>query len=249
MKFSFTIPHNKLRAAALLASTDETRYCLCGVNVEAHPGGVLLIATDGRRMGIFRHLTEVTSSDGDTAPAWAMPKFTIDKELITKADPCVEGRAFNRAVETMGDYDGGTYPETEDVRVSYETLTGEVSILSNGMTFKKDAIKVDSKCFFPDWRKAIPPLDVYEGRTIPVNEYLLRSFCEVCEIFEDQMVLTPVSRPPTINTEPADRGSPHTIIVQLRKNRDFFGLLMPVRLISATVKEEPFVFGKPDWIK
>jgi hypothetical protein len=47
----FNVNADLFRAAALFQSSEETRYYLAGVHVEAHPaGGVLLVTTDGTRM-------------------------------------------------------------------------------------------------------------------------------------------------------------------------------------------------------
>ena len=52
-------------AAYLFASTEQTRYYLCGVLVEPHPdGGVLLVATDGHRMVAIR------DDEGETNGTW-----------------------------------------------------------------------------------------------------------------------------------------------------------------------------------
>lgn len=55
--FSFQIDWKHLAALSLLASRDATRYILNGVFVQACPTGapyVLMVATDGRRMGVYR---------------------------------------------------------------------------------------------------------------------------------------------------------------------------------------------------
>src|SRR5688572_22703331 len=76
MKYNATILVRELQAMRLLASEDETRFVLNGVHVELGPEHVLLIATDGRRLGVLR----CGASVNDAAPI----RFTIPVEAIDR---------------------------------------------------------------------------------------------------------------------------------------------------------------------
>lgn len=57
------INHRHLKAVMSLASNDETRFLLNGVNIEPVKDGNLLVATDGRRLGVlFMPGTPITES-------------------------------------------------------------------------------------------------------------------------------------------------------------------------------------------
>lgn len=47
------INHRQLRAILNLSSNDETRYVLNGVNIEPVKNGNLVVATDGKRLGVL----------------------------------------------------------------------------------------------------------------------------------------------------------------------------------------------------
>lgn len=67
-----TIPLKELLALNLLASVNETRYEINGVHIEAKPGQVLIVATDGRRLGMLRSAGETESTFTATIPRGAL---------------------------------------------------------------------------------------------------------------------------------------------------------------------------------
>jgi len=74
---SFRIEAKDLLAIRLLQSNDDTRYVLKGVHFEIHPDGkVLLIATNGRYMGILK--PDVALED----PVETLIEFTVDYPLV-----------------------------------------------------------------------------------------------------------------------------------------------------------------------
>lgn len=54
MSISFTINLRTLKAVAVAAGTEETRYYLNGVNLEYSPDALLMVATDGHRAIVLR---------------------------------------------------------------------------------------------------------------------------------------------------------------------------------------------------
>ena len=117
-----------LKAAAMFASKEETRYYLKGVAVQAGPRGVYLVATDGHRMLAFRQ------SADDTPPV----DIIIPADVIAriKPDRHVEDATLTRDGDTQWriDYCGtaisfapidGTFPDWR--RAVPKETTGEMA--------------------------------------------------------------------------------------------------------------------------
>jgi len=67
-----------LKTVAMFVSTDETRYYLKGVNIEAQPNGFVMTATNGHYLAICRH----DYLDAETAPDWG--PFIIPISLLER---------------------------------------------------------------------------------------------------------------------------------------------------------------------
>jgi hypothetical protein len=128
--FTVTVNARALKAAAMCASADETRFYLKGVFVETLPAGVTLTATDGHRLVAMTHAPAADLPHDATAPAVIVPLHMIDKLKIGKRAPdhltLTIDAAVNPAKLTLS-YDGlsitgeavdGTYPAARRVAVA-----------------------------------------------------------------------------------------------------------------------------------
>lgn len=85
MKVILSIKPHELASMLLCTSTDETRYVICGVLIEYQDGELRAVATDGRRLAVFRPEWEITySTPKDTPFAFIIPREVI--ELIPMHD-------------------------------------------------------------------------------------------------------------------------------------------------------------------
>lgn len=125
--FTVTVNARALKAAAMCASNEETRYYLKGVFVETTTGGVTLTATDGHRLVAMNHAPAVDAPHDANAPAVIVPLHMIDKLKIGKRAPdyatLTIDATVNPAKLTLA-FDGlsivagavdGTYPATRRV--------------------------------------------------------------------------------------------------------------------------------------
>jgi DNA polymerase-3 subunit beta len=83
---TLTINARALKAAAICASTEETRFYLNGVNVETDAAGHTLTATDGHRLVAIRqpHAADNTTTE---CPSFILPLHMIAKLKIGKRAP------------------------------------------------------------------------------------------------------------------------------------------------------------------
>jgi hypothetical protein len=85
--FTVTVNARALKAAAMCASSEETRYYLKGVFVEMSPASITLTATDGHRLAVLNHYRHTDDRDAPQAPAVIVPLHLIDKLKIGKRAP------------------------------------------------------------------------------------------------------------------------------------------------------------------
>lgn len=76
--FTFTLNLRALKAVAIAAGTEETRYYLNGVNLEYTADGVVMVATDGHRAIVLRQ------SNFDVRPHGPFPSVIIPLAFINK---------------------------------------------------------------------------------------------------------------------------------------------------------------------
>ena len=122
-----TLNLRPLAAASLCASSEETRFYLCGVLVEIEPRAVTYVATDGHRL--FAHRGELGAGDEDN---------TLLGHFIIPMKSCraikLGKKAFtDQAMLTRGD-DGGMFLAHFAERHYFKPVDGE----------------------FPDWRRVMP---------------------------------------------------------------------------------------------
>jgi len=125
--FNVTINARALKAAAMCASAEETRYYLKGVFVEPSAAGVTLTATDGHRLVAMNHRPAADLPHDASAPAAIVPLHMIDKLKIGKRAPDYATLAIDTSADPAKltlSYDGlsivaeavdGTYPAARRV--------------------------------------------------------------------------------------------------------------------------------------
>lgn len=79
--YKTTVLVSELQAMRLFASEDESRYVLNGVLVEIWPDKTLLVATDGRRLGVLNTRAEQRFDNADKA------SFIIPSERLERLKP------------------------------------------------------------------------------------------------------------------------------------------------------------------
>jgi len=124
---TFTFDIRALKATAIAASNEETRYYLKGVNIEHTPSGPIFVATDGHRLIATRHDWQ------DATPAHFAPVI-VPMSLIKRVKI---SRKFDIATMTI--------EHKEDGAIA-------VSIYYAGATYAENAIAGT----FPDWRAVMP---------------------------------------------------------------------------------------------
>jgi DNA polymerase-3 subunit beta len=124
---SFDFHISALKATAIAASTEQTRYYLNGVCVEHSPNGPIFIATDGHR------LIASTQKWLEENPATFAPVI-VPMSLIKRVKV---SRKFDIATMTIEHKEGGAIL---------------ISIYYAGATYAENAIDGT----FPDWRRVIP---------------------------------------------------------------------------------------------
>jgi len=85
--FTVTVNARAMKAAAMCASDQETRYYLKGVFIETSAAGVTLTATDGHRLVAMTHAPATDAPHDATAPAVIVPLHMIDRLKIGKRAP------------------------------------------------------------------------------------------------------------------------------------------------------------------
>ena len=76
-----TINLRALQALTFAASTEATRYYLCGVLVSAQPGRIEMVATNGNILAADSH-----ENDGDLRGEWIIPTDAANKIKLGKRD-------------------------------------------------------------------------------------------------------------------------------------------------------------------
>lgn len=116
------IPRAQLAAVLIFAASQDIRYYLNGVRVEAGPRETRLIATDGAMMAVFRSDPSITES-----VAFTIPRFTVESALKTKADfhiIDIERSGYKLDEHSFAPVDG-KFPEY--LRVIPRAVSGEAS--------------------------------------------------------------------------------------------------------------------------
>lgn len=130
-KLKFFIPRKELLAIRILQSVDESRYVICGVNFEVTKDRVLLVATDGRKLGILKASPQELQVNGDVPEGGV--RFTIDYPML-KNLPKASGGA-------------------------QDWINVELNATETQVTLRKDQSAIVSNVIqgnYPKWRHLIP---------------------------------------------------------------------------------------------
>lgn len=191
-----------LSAIRIAASTEETRFYLCGVYVEIRPGNVTYVAVDGHRM-IVRRVQNPPSDGQNTLLGSAIIPLSVAKgvKLPRRSSESVWGKLLGENLSAD----------------SILTLTEDLSEKSPGVSFSP----IDGS--FPDWRRVVPltlkkqkPIPI--GREVTFNWNYLADF----ETFREKLGLGTMLFEPLCTTDPE--------LIGFRGDPDAFGVLMPKRL-------------------
>lgn len=127
----FTICQSQLKAMLNLASKQDIRFYLCGVNVVYTSNMTRLIATDGHKLGIF-NFTPESEDDNIGAGSLIIPREVIENLPKSKHDPLLvitkedkEGywKITAAGIQTIFGQIEGTFPDY--ARVCNFTTNGE----------------------------------------------------------------------------------------------------------------------------
>lgn len=146
------LPLNELRAAAIFASTDMTRYILNGVYVQIDKHGqVTLAATDGRRACIIE-------SEARVASPCEVAAFIVPLRLIKRAIPVRKSQVIEMRAEPIGEVQ---LTGTQSARTRY-TITlsdGETAVSGKSVdgAYPKYAQVLPGKIAAGNTRIAIAP--------------------------------------------------------------------------------------------
>lgn len=205
MTTTLLIPPNILKAAALFASTDETRYVLNGVRIEiSGKGRVLAVATDGRRLLAINATDECEIQwppdykGGDVA-------FTVPMTLIEALPPAVVGV--------------GRLQVTDDGK----TVTAK----------GKRTVTVDShgEVVYPKWRDVIPSGPEEPMPFLDVNAGLLNAYLKVISLLRGNGSVRITQTAPIIaGTKDEKKKVMGPFLIRSGDSRpEWFGILMPMR--------------------
>lgn len=150
MKTTFQIRWAAIKAAELIASHDQTRFILNGVQIEiVSDGEAVLASTDGRRLFACKENIEIIEQDGEF-----LGSFVIPRELI----------AFSKIASlTKG---------IKQATISVDGRRVTISCPRTGMSFAGN----DLKGKYPEWRKVIPTGDLNDRIQMCVNPRYLADF-------------------------------------------------------------------------
>ena len=148
-----------LRMLAPLASTEETRYYLRGVHVEASAAGIVLVATDGHRLGV------VHDGGGTARGTWINP---VSKHLVAAA-----AKMEKDAVAMFCGRAAFLVPAADASKVKGPKTVERYA------TFIERNDPIDGT--FPDWRRVIPKKVVQRQRPMTINGQYVADFNKVAK--------------------------------------------------------------------
>lgn len=188
-----------MRIAYGCASTEETRYYLCGVHVEAHKvAGAVMVTTDGHSM-LVTHDYSAEIMQG----ARYILQFSKDalKQLKTSREGKKNGHV--RRIEITIDS-----PSVATGRlIENDTFVGSVVI---GI--------IDGS--FPDWRRVVPQITAEHPTLGAFETALLARFADIGKQFSDERVTE-------MQMAANDTASP--ALIRWGPSTPAFGVLMPMR--------------------
>lgn len=215
-------------AVAQFASTEEARYYLNGVAIQAHPKkGVLLIATDGHRM--------VTAHDpeGFTPQDIIVSVHTGYNTAMQAKNGLIKAAKLKAPIHYAEERAGAV--------MAVDIEADSVSITVAGETvFMADKVLVDGT--FPDWRR-IRPRGPFDGACTGFNPKYLGEFYKVAGLdigsLEKGFVGNGSKRGIFLNT--MDETSPAEIL--FGDGLPFYGVLMPMRISDSQCAAPAWLAG------
>jgi hypothetical protein len=216
-KFQIAIKARYFAIAASSAASGDVRYYLDGVNVEpATDGkGALLVGTDGHRM-IVMH-----DEEGICKQNLILRKT---KDMIASCLKSAKLSEFPDAILVL----------TDD---------GQLMVGPGGI--HEGSVSIDPIFQFPgnpvingkysDWRRVVPSADdIIPGMPGAYNGAYIAEFCKIARVVDGEYGGVTFFHH-------KDDGAHKTLLVRSTGNKDFLGILMPMRIDS--------IEGIPDWLK
>lgn len=215
------LPLNELRAAAIFASTDSTRYILNGVYVQIDKHGqVTLAATDGRRACIIKSDALVTNP-GEVAA------FILPLRLIKRASPIRGTGNVELSAEVISEVQiGGT--QTARIRYRITISDGETAVSCKG---------VDGN--YPAYAQVLP------GKITAANTHIAIAPKFIGEISAVAKLLRPAKEKYDPAMVIGGESEAKCITILLTGINKFYAIVMPVHVAAV----EEIEFGAPDWAK
>jgi len=222
------LPFRKLAAAALFVTTDETRFVLTGVRIEPKPYGVLIIATDGRRIVFIRH--EIQALDQTLKEPILIPAALINRLGIRTADEIIED-------EEAGPERQPTEPPDRDCLV---TVAGkDVTIRLDG-EISHGVIGHLVEGLYPNTDKIIPRTRPDSYKVWCFNGGFMEAYRKAGHW------LAPYAGAVVMAGHEQAEDTPHARVYSVRLNGcpDFYSAMMSVKLPDALE-----LVAVPDWLK
>lgn len=195
------VSRNELLAALLFSSTDESRWTLSGVCIEAHRNKKpTMIATDGRRLVVIETAAEQSEEFIDShalllRPDFVRPICALSKAMGGKLFPWIEFENTPGSTQVTVTFVGGNC-----------TVHSESSALIEGE--------------FPDWRKVLPPKRrgaLPAITDLGLNAEFVGDFAKAAKILESRTNIVQMSLV----------GKESQVEVKIVGPDNFYGLIMP----------------------
>jgi hypothetical protein len=153
VKLEFFIQYTEIKAMLNLVPSDDVRHALCGLNFEFSNGRLLLVATDGRRLGVLK-------SNADLSGGSESLSVTVHRDQLAMA-----------AQKKMANKQGGLFfaIEKEDGKPA------SISIQCGNFILKRGAVDAA----FPTWRQVVPK--TFDQGDFAFNAWLFDGFHKVAQ--------------------------------------------------------------------
>lgn len=207
------IARQELLAAALFASTDETRYVINGLALQRNRRGAkpVVVATDGRRLVVLETVADQPETEDEglfsvvMAPVFCQIVCAISKTVGGKLQPWVE-------------FD-----------IKEHVVTATVVGAEAEFTVRRMTAVIDGE--FPKWKDVLPPRDTARVAVTEIgfNAEYLGDFAKAATLLgaSDKLV--------NMNLV----GKDSAVEVKMPSVGTFYGLVMPCKLLSEGTEYQP----------
>lgn len=200
-----TLAKNILMIEPML-SREETRHYLAGFHVETcAAGGILIVGTDGHRMGIIH------DESGEVRGEWISP--------VTKSFCSAAAKAGEGAVAYFCGRMAYIIPAQKAAQAKGPASAEKVA------THGELIDPIDGT--FPEWEKVVPRTISHRQRPVCINGRYIADFAKVAEAAG---VLKRVEKSGAMFNFYQTGGSADPLIVRHPKLPEFVGIQMPVRM-------------------